>query len=121
VPGRTNSGYIGFEAVVAFAVLSIALAGIYHALSLSYKTAAAASQKQRAVAAGRSILADALTRRDTPRRGELPSGETWVVQRVQLPEQGGLAPVEWLILEVQRTDGSRVLQLRTLDYHTSQP
>lgn len=115
-----EGGFIALEAIVAFAILSIALVGLYQAIASSYRVAANASNKEQIVADARSMFArlgNDLDLTESERTGTLASGSTW---RLLVTPMSNHDPDDlkhaayWATFEAYDAGGAQVVSLSTI-------
>lgn len=122
-----EEGFIGFEAVVAFAILTLALVVLYQAISGGYHVTARTSLEEQALEEARSFVA-ALSAQDSlqagTRSGRFQSGIRWNLSVTRMPgTDSGVDPAGadrlWIDLEAVDSKGGPLVRLKTIVLSTA--
>lgn len=115
-----ESGFTLIEVIIAFAIVSLALVGLYGALSNSYRNASAVRVRDEATAVGKSMiqrLGRDLQIGAGPWSGRLSDGSPWTVVVTEIAPEPG-APQRLyrrgvVVFEALTGDGRRPVRLQS--------
>ena len=117
---RNEAGFTVIEALVAFAILSLALVGLYDALAVAYHSANASRMQEEALAVGRSQLERIGS--DIPAKpgklsGSLSDSSPWQVVITEIASNGSTPSLYQryaVAYEARDAQNRPILQLKTI-------
>lgn len=115
-----DEGFTVIEVLVAFAILSLALVGLYDALAATYRGASATRLEEEALAVGRSQierLGYDMPLASGTLEGALSDGSTWkiTIREVAIDPAASSGHARYFItFSAVNRDGTRLIQLRTV-------
>ncbi|MEQ1694529.1 MAG: prepilin-type N-terminal cleavage/methylation domain-containing protein [Hyphomicrobiaceae bacterium] len=115
-----DEGFTVIEVLVAFAILSLALVGLYDTLAVAYRSANATRLVEEALAVGQSQIeriGNDVPLANGSLKGALSDGSPWEITVRETPGEAatGRAYARYAVVyEATNRDGARLLQLRTM-------